>query len=62
MSLFEPVIDNLIGVLHGAADGLDRSGRVPHVQMESALAALRDWSARDAATLWYSLPLAEGIR
>lgn len=60
--LFDPVVDNLAGVLGGAAGSLDRSGRFPRAEMERALAALDDWRRGPAATLWYSLPLAEGVR
>jgi len=62
MSLFDAVVDNLIGVLEGAADGLDRSGRLARDAMNAAIADLNTWREEDAATVWYSLPLAEGVR
>lgn len=62
MELFHPVVDNLIGVLEGAAESLDRSGRLPRRDMERAVAELDRWRARETATLWYSLPLVEGVR
>jgi hypothetical protein len=30
--------------------------------MEAAISAFDEWRRHDAATLWYSLPLAEGIK
>jgi len=59
---FDAVVDNLIGVVEGAAEGLDRGGRVPRARLDRALEALARWRERDAATVWYSLPLAEGRR
>lgn len=61
MPLFGPVVDNLIGVLEGAALGLDASGRLPRAEMRKGIAALERWREEAGATLWYSLPLAEGI-
>jgi SAM-dependent methyltransferase len=61
MPLFEPVVDNIIGVLEGAGQGLDRSGRLALGQLDAAVAELNRWRRRDGATLWYSLPLAEGV-
>lgn len=60
--LFDPVVENLIGVLAGATDVLDRTGRLPRAKMERGLEALRRWRREPGATVWYSLPLAEGIR
>jgi SAM-dependent methyltransferase len=60
--LFELVVDNLIGVMEGAAEGLDASGRLARSEMDAAIEALSEWRRIEAATLWYSLPLAEGRR
>jgi SAM-dependent methyltransferase len=62
MPLFELVVDNLIDVMEGAAADLDRSGQLPRAEMDAAIAAMNRWRTGDAATLWYSLPLAEGVR
>lgn len=59
--LFPLVVDNLRGVLAGAADALDAAGRLPRADLESELAELDAWRSQPGATLWYSLPLAEGI-
>ena len=61
-SLFELVVDNLVGVLDGAADGLDQSGRLSRDEMRSSLDAFDRWRRLPAATVWYSLPLAEGVK
>jgi ubiquinone/menaquinone biosynthesis C-methylase UbiE len=60
--LFDRVVDNLVGVLDGAREGLERSGRLPGAALDAAIAALAGWRRLPAATLWYSLPLAEGMR
>jgi hypothetical protein len=62
MPVFDLVVDNLAGVLESAAEDLDRRGRLPHAEMQAALDALAGWRQGEAATLWYSLPLAEGVR
>jgi SAM-dependent methyltransferase len=62
MDVFDLVVDNLIGVLESAAESLDRTRQLPRAQLSAALAAFGDWRTGDAATLWYSLPLAEGVR
>ena len=62
MPVFDLVVDNLIGVLEGAADSLDRIGRLPRAELASAIAALGEWRSHAAATVWYSLPLAEGVK
>ncbi len=59
---FDLVVDNLIGVLRGAAAYFDHHGRVPRGEMEAAIAAFETWRSDPAATVWYSLPLAEGVR
>jgi SAM-dependent methyltransferase len=60
--LFEAVVDNLAGVLAGAAKALAHSGSLQRSEMDAALAALDAWRQEGAATVWYSLPLAEGER
>jgi len=60
MEVFDPVVENLRGVLRSAADGLAEAGLFSADDMRSALAATEEWSRHPAATIWYSLPLAEG--
>jgi hypothetical protein len=54
------VVDNLRGVMAGAADGLDEARLLPRDAMNAALHALDAWRLDPTATLWYSLPFAEG--
>jgi SAM-dependent methyltransferase len=61
-TLFDRVVDNLIEVVSGTREALDRSGRLSHAELEAALDDLERWRRHPAATLWYSLPLAEGRR
>ena len=59
---FDLVVENLRGVLDGAAAELASSGRVPREQMNDALRALETWRQGAHATIWYSIPLVEGRR
>jgi SAM-dependent methyltransferase len=62
MGAFDLVVDNLIGVLESAAESLDHSGRLARAEMSSATTVLDKWRAGESATVWYSLPLAEGLK
>lgn len=59
-ALFDSVVDNLIEVMRSAASDLDRTGRLPRAELEAGFAALSSWREHPAATVWYSLPLAQG--
>ena len=59
---FAPVVDNLHRVLSGSAPGLAQSGVLSTAEMTEGLRALDDWRTDPTATLWYSLPFAEGRR
>jgi len=60
--LFDGVVDNLAGVVGGAGEALAARRRLSAAEMTDALTALAEWRREPAATLWYSLPLAEGVR
>jgi len=62
MQHFELVADNLVGVVESASSSLGRAGRLPRAEMQAALSAFGEWRRHDAATIWYSLPLAEGTK
>lgn len=62
LPLFDLVVDNLVDVLEGAAEELDRSGLLELAEMDEAIVALNRWRSLDSATVWYSLPLAEGVK
>jgi SAM-dependent methyltransferase len=62
MELFAPVVENLRGVMAGAAEGLAEAGLLPRERMREALAALDAWRSAPGACVWYSLPFAEGRR
>jgi hypothetical protein len=62
METFDAVVDNLSGVLAGAAEAVAGSGRASRRELDEGLSALDAWRCSPAATLWYSLPLAEGVR
>jgi SAM-dependent methyltransferase len=58
--LFEPVVENLRGVMSGAAEGLAEAGVLSREEMGAALHALDAWRREPTASVWYSLPYAEG--
>jgi ubiquinone/menaquinone biosynthesis C-methylase UbiE len=58
--LFEPVVENLRGVLAGATDGLAEAGLLAREEIRRALEALDGWRRDPTASVWYSLPFAEG--
>ena len=62
MEIFEPVVQNLRGVLAGSQEGLAEAGLLSREQMSDALASLDRWRADPGASVWYSLPFAEGRR
>ncbi|HEX5050320.1 MAG TPA: methyltransferase domain-containing protein [Planctomycetota bacterium] len=62
MPHFDLVVDNLAGVLVSAQAQLDSSGRFSTAQMQHALDCLQAWRQRPGASVWYSLPFAEGRR
>jgi SAM-dependent methyltransferase len=62
MPNFAPVVDNLRGVLAGSAAGLAEAGLFSTEEMRKALVALDEWRADPTASVWYSLPFAEGRR
>jgi len=60
--LFEAIVDNLVGVLSGAEELLDREGLLSKRRMGEALEAFQAWRKEPAAVVWYSIPLAEARR
>ena len=62
MPLFEPIVDNLNRLVEGAAKDLVATGRATSGEITAALAELAAWRTQPSATVWYSLPIAEGMR
>lgn len=62
MEHFPTVMDNMLGVVAGAAADVERSGSLGAGEIEAGLAELRAWSTRADAALWYAVPLAIGQR
>lgn len=62
MELFPAIVDNLVGVLEGAEEGLAERGLFSREQMAEALGALGEWRELPDASVWYSIPYAEGER
>ena len=60
--LFDPVVNNLIGVMAGAVDLLSEHDLMSRDEMKSAVSAIHKWRKQESASLWYSLPLAAGIK
>lgn len=62
MELFPAIVDNLVGVFEGAEDGLAERGLFSRQEMAEALRALDEWRKGPTASVWYSIPYAEGER
>lgn len=62
MPHFDLVVDNLAGVMNGARAALASDGQLSTAAMDEALAALESWRQHAGASVWYSLPFAEGRR
>jgi SAM-dependent methyltransferase len=62
MPIFGPVVLNLRGVMEGSAAGLAEAGLLSEEEMAAALHALDRWKTQPGASVWYSLPFAEGRR
>jgi SAM-dependent methyltransferase len=60
MELFDPIVENLRGVMEGAAGALAEAGLLSPDRMNAALAAFDAWRGSVGAAVWYSLPFAEG--
>ena len=59
---FDPVVDNLRSIFQGSAPDLAEAGLLADAEMDAALRALEAWRTHPAATVWYSLPFADGRR
>ena len=62
METFATIIDNMHGVVAGAAEGVARSGSLAEARVQDGLRELREWSAKPDAALWYALPFVEAVR
>ena len=59
---FELVVENLIGVIESTAEAMIAAKHASRRSLRRAFRALRLWSKRPGATIWYSLPIAVGRR
>jgi SAM-dependent methyltransferase len=62
METFTTAIDNMHGVIAGAAEDIARSGSLAANRVQDGLRELREWAQRPAAALWYSVPFVEAVR
>jgi len=59
---FEPMVANFVGVLQGARESVLAGGALPDPEIEAGIDALRSWSERPDAALWYATCWAEARR
>jgi sigma-B regulation protein RsbU (phosphoserine phosphatase) len=59
---FGMLVENFVGIIEGARDGIVESGRMTAEAFDDAIVAFRDWSQRPDASMWYSTCWAEGFR
>ncbi len=60
--VFTDLVENLAGILEGAREAILQAGGLDDRPFEDALAALRGWSTRPDAALWFAVCWAEGVR
>jgi SAM-dependent methyltransferase len=61
-SIFPAIVDNLVGLLIGARAAILSTARAEPEWFDRAIAALREWSTRPDAALWFGVSWAEGRR
>ncbi|MHC4845104.1 MAG: SpoIIE family protein phosphatase [Planctomycetota bacterium] len=59
---FGMLVENYVGIIEGAREGIVDQGRMTAEAFDAAIAAFRAWSARPDASMWYSTCWAEGFR
>ena len=57
---FDTIIDNLTGLLDGAAAAIASAGLLGRADIDAGLADITRWRARPDAALWYTINWAEG--
>jgi ubiquinone/menaquinone biosynthesis C-methylase UbiE len=59
---FDPMVANFLGVLEGARESVLAAGELTDPEIEAGIEALRSWSERPDAALWYATCWAEARR
>jgi ubiquinone/menaquinone biosynthesis C-methylase UbiE len=59
---FDAMVANFVGVLEGARESVLAGGELPDSEIESGITALKSWSKRPEAALWYATCWAEAHR
>jgi hypothetical protein len=59
---FDPLVENLIGLLRGAQETCIEAGLMDRSYMDDGIAALESWKQRPDAAMWFAISWAEGIR
>lgn len=59
---FDAMVANFVGVLEGARESVLAGGELPDSEIESGITALKSWSERPEAALWYATCWAEARR
>jgi hypothetical protein len=59
---FDAMVANFVGVLEGARESVLAGGELPESRIEAGIDALKSWSKRPGAALWYATCWAEANR
>jgi len=59
---FDAMVANFVGVLEGARESVLAAGELPDSEIQAGIAALKSWSKRPEAALWYATCWAEAHR
>jgi hypothetical protein len=62
VKVFSTYVDNLVGVLQSVRQPILSLGEFEPASFDGCLRAIREWSARPDAALWYAVSWAEGRR
>lgn len=59
---FPAFVDNLIGVIDGAAGEMVATGQIDAPAIADVVQAIREWGQRPDSAFWYFMPFAEGVK
>jgi serine phosphatase RsbU (regulator of sigma subunit)/ubiquinone/menaquinone biosynthesis C-methylase UbiE len=60
--MFEELVENFVGIVHGARDTILSATSVDEESLERTLDAFRAWSKLPGASMWYGTFWAEGVK
>lgn len=62
MDVFPGLVDNMIGILHGAREAIVGPQLFDDAQFDATIERFHHWSRRRDASMWFAMAWAEGVR